>query len=536
MKQIFAILIISFQTFLFAQDRVSLLIDSLTIVSNSSEKSRLSQDIAWELKNTNWERTLHYLNYSETEAKASKSKEVLAQYYSRAADIYYEKETFDISLAYYQKAYNIYSLNNNIVKIKKIENDLAIIYARMNNKDRALYYFKKVYNYQKEQESSIHLARILNNIGTLYLEIKIDSSEIYYLKSLEIAKKNKNIELFAFLYANLGRVYNKKKEFKKAKKFIYKSISLTNTNIKIDTKSWIFESASQYYLKTNQYDSAIYFAKKAVNLLDQNKYSFKNKNAIYSLYKGYLANKDYKKATTYFELYNTIRDSLNIEEKAVNIERLKLEQEFYVKNMIRSIKEKQKKTWSYIIALALISGLLFVLILLRRFKTKLIQAELEKQINEAKKEELNAKLELKKNELVAKTMSEIQRTEIIQNISHDLKKIKLKAVKKETQNAIDYILIRLKKETNTNIWKEFEISFKQVHSNFYNKLTTRHPNLTSNDRRLCALLLLNLTSKEISQITGQSFKTIENARTRLRKKLNLTNSNTNLATYLNSFN
>ena len=535
LKNITFIFLITFVPSL-AQNNVSILIDSLTIVSESSEKSRLGQDIAWELKNTDWTRTLHYLDYSEIEAKASKLDDVLAKYYSKAADIYYEKEAFDIALAYYQKAYNIYTLNNNNVKIKRLENDLAIIYARMNNKDRALYFFKKVYNYQKKQKDSTHLAHTLNNIGTLYLEKKIDSSEIYYLKSLEIAKKINDKELFAFLYTNLGRVYNKKEDFVKAKTYINKSIASTKTDIKDDTRSWIFESASKYYLHTNQNDSAIYFAKKAVALLIQHKYSFKNKDAIYSLYKGYLANKEYKNASEYFELYNLIRDSLNIEEKAVNIERLKLEQEFHSKNKIRLLKEKQKKTWYFIIALSLVSGLLFVLILLKRSKNKLIQADLEKQINQAKRKELRAKLELKNNELVAKTMTEIHRTEIVQNILLDLKKIKLKAVKKETQNAIDYILQRLEKDTNTNIWKEFELSFEQVHKSFYNKLTISHPNLTSNDRRLCALLLLNLTSKEISQITGQSFKTVENARTRLRKKLNLTNSSTNLATYLNNFN
>lgn len=535
MKPILNILFLVSFTCIVAQNRVSLLIDSLTIVSKSSEKSRLGQDIAWELKNKDWRRAMHYLDYSEVKAKESKLDEVLAKFYTKAADIYYEKEAFDIALAYYQKAYNIYTTSNNPVKLKKLENDLAIIYARMNNKDRALYFFKKVYNYQREQKDPLYLAHILNNIGTLYLEKKIDSSEIYYLKSLEIAKKINNEELFAFLYTNLGRVYNKKGELIKAKKYINKSIASTKTNIKDNTRSWIFDSASEYFLNTNQNDSAIYFAKKAVALLKQHKYSFKNKDAIYSLYKGYLANNEYKNASEYFNLYNLIRDSLNIEEKAVNIERLKLEQEFHSKNKIRLLKEKQKKTWYFIIALSLVSGLLFVLVLLKRSKNKLIQADLEKQIDTAKKKELNAKLELKNNELIAKAMTEIHRTEIIKNILLDLKKIKLKATKKETQDAIDYILKRLEKDTNTNIWKEFEISFEQVHSIFYKKLTVAHPNLTSNDRRLCALLLLNLTSKEISQITGQSFKSVENARTRLRKKLNLTNSNTNLATYLNKF-
>ena len=529
------LLLFSF-TFSFAQNRVSALVDSLTTAQNSSKRTQLGQDIAWKLKDSDWKRTLHYLEYAETEAIATNTTIVLADFYARAADIYYDKEMFDIALSFYQKAHKIYIENDNSQKINKLNNDLAIIYARMNNKDKALHFFTKVYKYQQKHQDSISLAQILNNIGTLYIEEKLDSSEIYYLKSLEIVNKINNKELYVYLYTNLGRVYHKMNDPLKAQIYINKSLAFSKSGIKNDTKSWVFETASKFFLNTKQNDSAIYYAKKAVNLSQNNKYSFKNKDAIQSLYKAYLANNEYKNAVKYFELYNTIRDSLNIEEKAVNIERLKLEQEFYTKDRKRTLKEKQKKIWYLIIGLSLLSSLLFVLFILKRYKNKFIQADLERKINSAKRKELRANLELKNNELIAKAMSEIHRTEIIQGILSDLKHIKLKAAKKETQQAIDYILKRLEKDTNTNIWKEFEMSFEQVHQVFYHNLDIKHPNLTSNDRRLCALLLLNLTSKEISQISGQSFKSIENTRTRLRKKLNLTNTSTNLTTYLNSFN
>ena len=112
-----------------------MLIDSLTIVSESSEKARLGQNIAWELKNTDWSRTLHYLDYSEIEAKTSKQDDVLAKYYSKAADIYYEKEAFDIALAYYQKAYNIYTLNKDN-EVKKSALQKIIKRFNTNNKTK----------------------------------------------------------------------------------------------------------------------------------------------------------------------------------------------------------------------------------------------------------------------------------------------------------------------------------------------------------------------------------------------------------------
>lgn len=62
-----------------------------------------------------------------------------------------------------------------------------------------------------------------------------------------------------------------------------------------------------------------------------------------------------------------------------------------------------------------------------------------------------------------------------------------------------------------------------------------HPNLSLNERRLAAFLKLQLTTKEIASITGQSIRALEIARTRLRKKIGLTKSELSLCDYFLNF-
>jgi len=104
-----------------------------------------------------------------------------------------------------------------------------------------------------------------------------------------------------------------------------------------------------------------------------------------------------------------------------------------------------------------------------------------------------------------------------------LKKSELKAY---IQEMIQEIRVSKKNE----IWADFERSFKEVHIDFYKNLTKHFPNLSAKELRLCAFLKLNLTSKEISAINGTSPRTVDTARHRLRKKLNIDEG-----TDLNSF-
>ena len=87
-------------------------------------------------------------------------------------------------------------------------------------------------------------------------------------------------------------------------------------------------------------------------------------------------------------------------------------------------------------------------------------------------------------------------------------------------------------QRRSKAWEEFEYRFQQMHNGFYDRLNQRYPNLTLNERRLCALLLLDMTTKEISDITGQSVRAVNLGRIRLRGKLGITHTDTELFAFL----
>ena len=75
--------------------------------------------------------------------------------------------------------------------------------------------------------------------------------------------------------------------------------------------------------------------------------------------------------------------------------------------------------------------------------------------------------------------------------------------------------------TSEESWRIFEDNFNEVHEDFLKRLKQQFPDLSPGDLKLAAYLRMNLSSKEISPLLFISVRSIENKRSRLRKKLGL---------------
>ena len=83
-------------------------------------------------------------------------------------------------------------------------------------------------------------------------------------------------------------------------------------------------------------------------------------------------------------------------------------------------------------------------------------------------------------------------------------------------------------------WAQFEENFNVVYDDFMVNLMREHPNLKKADRKLCAYLKMGLSSKEMASLLNMSVRSIETARYRLRKKLNLDQGD-NLTNFIQTF-
>jgi DNA-binding CsgD family transcriptional regulator len=68
---------------------------------------------------------------------------------------------------------------------------------------------------------------------------------------------------------------------------------------------------------------------------------------------------------------------------------------------------------------------------------------------------------------------------------------------------------------------EFETAFKAIYPDFFRNILQKHPELTPREVQICALIRLNLQTKQIAMITNNSPKSMEILRYRIRKKMGL---------------
>ena len=159
------------------------------------------------------------------------------------------------------------------------------------------------------------------------------------------------------------------------------------------------------------------------------------------------------------------------------------------------------------------------------------QLESEQEILSLQNEKLATEIDTKNNELMSKAVQMAHKNELLSGIKDNLETIKT-ANDTERFKSLRGLTRTLEAEIeNKETWDQFLLYFNQVNRNFIQELQAKHPNLTQNDLRMCALTRLNMSNREIATLLNISITGVEKSRYRLKKRLDLTGED-DLSRYL----
>lgn len=443
---------------------------------------------------------------------------------------------------------------------------LAIVYAETGNIDKSAEYYFQALKLFEEIGDKRETGLVLGNIGADFMyQGNYEKALEYMNKSLEIAQQINDKQGIAQQYNNLAGIYMKQlKNSPKALEY-FKKAEIVNREINDRYQTGInLVNIGTIYKQMSQPDSALQCYQQAMNLFNEINHPLRKADCLLHLSKFYLVTDenlsrkhalealeigqyhnalnvileasslldqlflskgDTSKAYFYSNLKHNIRDSLYAlqNQKAM----FKLEFQYNQEKVERERKHTQLRNWIIygFVLFGLITSLVILSLLNSRQRIKMKNTRLEK-------DQVESKLRFKNKELTINLMALLKKNEMLEEISERLIRIEKDGDKRDAREAVSLLNKEMKQNIDDKIWKEFSTRFHETNHAFYDKLLQQFPQLSQSELKLCAYLRLNMSTKEISDLTGQRMESIDVARYRLRKKLGISNSDSNLVTFL----
>ncbi len=484
---------------------------------------RLAQ-INWNV--SDFKKAMEYAEKAQKRATELNMKKELALSLRSMGMIYAELSNYDKSSGCFFKGLKIFEKIGDKEGVSKLLSDIGSINYSQENFEKALKYYFHSLNLSKEINYKEGIARGLNNIAAVFETMKkYNKAAEYFNKAAAMNKTLANKRSEGINFMNLGNIHYKLGKNDSAVIYFKHALALFN---QIQSKYLLASchiNLAKFYLNTDNYENSLKYAFTALDEGKENGLKQIVRDAAHIIQLIYVIKGNKEKAYNFLSLQYRMNDSLMLMDNKSKLAKLELQYNFEKIEETNRLKQNRRNR----ITVSLISGLLFFLLIIV-FVLIRIRQRAKKVLHEQKR--LKDELEIKNKELTTDVMSLMKKNDMLVSISNKLLKIKDKLPDEEIRNDIEKTSKDILKTINKEVFKEFEFRFKQVHNDFFDKLLKRYPELTPNELRLCAFLKLNMSSKQISEITRQRISTIETARYRLRKKLGITNLQTNLITLL----
>jgi tetratricopeptide (TPR) repeat protein/DNA-binding CsgD family transcriptional regulator len=498
----------------------------------------------------NYQPTINYYLISIKHYQKLGDEPQLAQLYNKLGNIYITNHyDYDQGLHYFTKALE-YARNSKAEEEQATAlNSIGGIFYYQADYKTALHYFNESLKIRQKLGNPKDIAASLNNIGEIYrLEHQYDKALEYYNKAVEINEKHNYQTNLAINLSNIGLIYAEKRNNTLANNYFEQSIVI---NRQINNTAGLISSLSasgQHLNKSGDFNSAILAFNEILEIARETSDLEGLRDATAGLAKANESKGNITEALKYYKQHSHFKDSLFNIKKSEQLDEIQTrfaldlkEKELALKdNEIALLQREQKLNDSRQLLLLLSILLLLIVSVLaygklqnRNRKNKLLLLQKE-SLNKAREEIMQAELKSKSNELTNFALHLGEKNKFLHELKNELKNLR-HSQDKDRESRIKELLINV--QQNLQIQKEldeFQKTVNQTNLGFIKKLKQHFPDLTKNEERLCTMLRLNLSSKEIAALNNTSIRAVEMGRYRLRKRLKL-DQNQSIIDFLQEF-
>lgn len=490
--------------------------------------------------------------------KSAEDKEKLASVLNVTGAIYEETGLWNEALGLYMNALQLCNETGFSSGQAKVYNNLGKIWYNRNELSRAEDLFNKAIAINTRLNNRSELFNNYNNLAGIHQQ-KGDFKKAleYALIALNQLDMEKDFYDLGIVYSNIGNLYQDMKNYNVALSYFQQAAAIQEEKAFDISLIRSFLSISSLYDATGKKDLAGRYLTRAMDLSHRTGNPTLMQTTLLAAARFYGGNGFPDRASDYYAEYVRISDSLTTLNSVTRIEQIQAVYEVINKEKDNKILSQrvnlqelalQRQKIVLIAAILIFILLTFLLFFLQRNrrrerKRNALISEQSERLHRREKEilmqkEHNLKLEIdyKNRQLTSYALHLARNNEFITRTTDELKQILLDLNPRDHERAerIRKLLSELQQYSAGNDWEEFRLYFEEVHQSFEKNLTNHCPDLSPNDKKICALLKLGLTTKDIASITFRELRSVESARNRLRKKLGLS-AEVNIQTFLAQF-
>ncbi|MCB0521437.1 MAG: tetratricopeptide repeat protein [Saprospiraceae bacterium] len=415
-----------------------------------------------------------------------------------------------------------------------LKNNIGKVHLALNNFDLAAQYFWEALA-DAQRLGQAHGQAVSKSLLGHCFEKKGEYLEALQLQkeSLALFESLRDSAGIAAVNENIGSIYEDLAQYDLAFDFFWKAYLFYRQKDTPD-KANILNNLGDIYRKKGNLPEAIRYTQQALELAEKIKDYNRLESAHKDLSKAYAALGDFQKAHQYLLNAEEYEELLQEQQAASQLKKLQIIYDTQKKEAQIQLLEEQNRLNAanqrlLYLALALVAAILAIVYYfswkkrrerwrINELEQRTLAAELEKKAIEEKN--LQQEIQLKTASLSRYSLHIAQKNKMLLDLSETLKKMArrkgLDFSAKTTELARE-IAANLHEESE---WEEFISYFNEIHPEFTQQLTALAPEpLTPAELRLCVLLRLNLSSKEIASILRITPDSVRVARYRLRKKL-----------------
>lgn len=489
----------------------------------------------------------------------------LAEIYSGMAEEYENGYKFSKAIEMWEKALNIYKANNDRHAAATASWKLAKLTYMKVRYDKSLQYALSSLEYFQKNDDKRKTLDLQNLLSAIYFMCKdTATSEMYIQQSLKEAQDIGDTSAMLIALNNMA-IYNSDTDSTISYYCLSEaialatatddtlhlckiqqngcSISMNNGNV---SKARKYLEESLPYLCNEELHGDYYYNRARIEIMEGNAdaaiHSLDTAVSYYSFgefdislqYCHLLMNELYRSAGNIPAAYRAISEYYKIDSilsrENMFVDLFRYKNDLMVEEEKRA--EMQRRSRHLLLSSILVSSMLIILlvvyILLRR-KNEILARQ--KLVNEKQEQEI-----ISKNEIIElKKLRQYQIQCLTEEVSEKLYNLGKEIDDGELKKKIIQISHEICDARESGL-KEIGVYMPEMNKEMFSKLLKDFPNLTVNERRLCCFLNMNMTTKEIADITRKNIQSINTARARLRTKLGLTGSDMSVQEFLSRYN